>query len=92
MGNSLVPKGSQIGAALYELDPGDYVVYHAHHGSEQLLIVLRGRPTLRTPGRRAAYPGTASDGSTTARLSITPPDRRVRTVCATTPIRPFATS
>ena len=25
------------------------MIYHAHHGSEELLIVLRGRPTLRTP-------------------------------------------
>jgi uncharacterized cupin superfamily protein len=39
----------RLGASLYELDPGDFVVYHAHHGSEELLVVLRGRPTLRTP-------------------------------------------
>lgn len=47
----LVPGGlgHLLGATLYELDPGDFVVYHAHHGSEELLIVLRGRPTLRTP-------------------------------------------
>jgi uncharacterized cupin superfamily protein len=38
-----------LGASLYEMDPGNFVVYHAHHGSEELLIVLRGRPTLRTP-------------------------------------------
>jgi uncharacterized cupin superfamily protein len=25
------------------------VVYHFHHGAEEMLIVLRGRPTLRTP-------------------------------------------
>jgi uncharacterized cupin superfamily protein len=25
------------------------VAYHFHHGSEELLIVLLGRPTLRTP-------------------------------------------
>ena len=37
-----------LGVTVYELDPGDFVVYHAHHGSEELLIVLRGRPTLRT--------------------------------------------
>ena len=47
----LVPgdHGHRLGATLYELDPGDFVVYHAHHGSEELLILLRGRPTLRTP-------------------------------------------
>ena len=38
-----------LGASLYELDPGDFLVYHAHHGAEELLIVLRGRPTLKTP-------------------------------------------
>ncbi|HVH50702.1 MAG TPA: cupin domain-containing protein [Gaiellaceae bacterium] len=47
----LSPRGWEhtLGASLYELDPGDFVVYHAHHGSEELLIVLRGRPTLKTP-------------------------------------------
>jgi uncharacterized cupin superfamily protein len=48
LGKALVPEISQIGASLYELDPGDFVVYHAHHGAEELLIVLRGHPTLRT--------------------------------------------
>src|SRR6185437_3979266 len=45
----LVERGPFLGATLYELDPGRWVIYHAHHGSEELLIVLRGRPTLRTP-------------------------------------------
>jgi len=45
----LVERGPQLGASLYELGPGNFVVYHFHHGSEELLIVLRGRPTLRTP-------------------------------------------
>jgi uncharacterized cupin superfamily protein len=45
----LVPRGPFLGATLYELDPGHWVIYHAHHGSEELLLVLRGRPTLRTP-------------------------------------------
>ena len=39
-----------LGATVYELDPGDFVVYHFHHAWEELLVVLRGRPTLRTPG------------------------------------------
>jgi uncharacterized cupin superfamily protein len=38
-----------LGATLYELDPGNFVVYHFHHAWEELLVVLRGRPTLRTP-------------------------------------------
>jgi uncharacterized cupin superfamily protein len=45
----LVDRGPDLGASLYELGPGNSVVYHYHHGSEELLIVLRGRPTLRTP-------------------------------------------
>jgi uncharacterized cupin superfamily protein len=45
----LVPRGPFLGATVYELDPGKWVIYHAHHGSEELLLVLHGRPTLRTP-------------------------------------------
>lgn len=46
----LVPGGGPfLGATVYELGRGNFMVYHAHHGSEELLIVLRGRPTLRTP-------------------------------------------
>jgi uncharacterized cupin superfamily protein len=45
----LVGRGPTLGASVYELGPGNSAVYHFHHGSEELLIVLRGRPTLRTP-------------------------------------------
>ena len=45
----LVERGPMLGATVYELGPGNSAVYHFHHGSEELLIVLRGRPTLRTP-------------------------------------------
>lgn len=45
----LVGRGPSLGASLYELERGNFMIYHAHHGSEELLIVLRGRPTLRTP-------------------------------------------
>jgi uncharacterized cupin superfamily protein len=38
-----------LGATVYELDPGDFVIYHFHHAWEELLVVLRGQPTLRTP-------------------------------------------
>ena len=44
-----LPRGDHLGATVYELDPGDSVVYHFHHASEELLVVLDGRPTLRTP-------------------------------------------
>ena len=45
----LVPSGPFLGASVYELGPGNFMIYHAHHGSDELLIVLRGRPTMRTP-------------------------------------------
>jgi uncharacterized cupin superfamily protein len=45
----LVAQGPFLGASLYELEQGNFVIYHSHHGSEELLIVLRGQPTLRTP-------------------------------------------
>jgi uncharacterized cupin superfamily protein len=44
----LVPSGGMLGASVYELPPDGYAVYHFHHGSEELLVVLRGQPTLRT--------------------------------------------
>jgi uncharacterized cupin superfamily protein len=49
-------RGEELGASLYRLEPGDHVPYHFHHASEELLVVLRGRPTLREPagGRELA--------------------------------------
>jgi uncharacterized cupin superfamily protein len=44
----LVGPGVQLGATVYELGPANFAVYHFHHGSEELLVVLRGRPTLKT--------------------------------------------
>jgi uncharacterized cupin superfamily protein len=39
-----------IGGSVYEIDPGKKLwPYHLHHANEEWLIVLRGRPTLRTP-------------------------------------------
>ena len=39
-----------IGASMYELESGDRLwPYHTHHANEEWIIVLRGRPTLRTP-------------------------------------------
>jgi len=44
----LVDRGPLLGASLYELGPGNSVVYHFHHGSEELLIVLRDQVSLET--------------------------------------------
>ena len=39
-----------IGGSLYEVPPGKKLwPYHLHHANEEWMIVLRGRPTLRTP-------------------------------------------
>jgi uncharacterized cupin superfamily protein len=46
---------------LWELEPGREGVYHFHLGNEELLAVLRGRPTLRTPeGSRELVEGEAA--------------------------------
>ena len=39
-----------LGASLYELEPGNRLwPYHTHHANEEWAVVVRGRPTLRTP-------------------------------------------
>lgn len=44
------PQGATLAHSVWELEPGAPPIdYHFHHGSEETLIVLRGRPTLRTP-------------------------------------------
>jgi uncharacterized cupin superfamily protein len=49
----------ELGATLYEIDPGGAISpYHAHHGNEELLLVASGTPRLRTPdGVRTLEPG-----------------------------------
>ena len=38
-----------IGAGMYELEPGHKLYpFHTHHANEEWLLVMRGRPTLRT--------------------------------------------
>ena len=68
-----------------EPDPGASVVYHLHHGTEEYLLVLRGRLTLRTPngdrvltdGDVAHFPkghdgahGTRNDGDDVVRYLV----------------------
>ena len=56
----LVGRGPLLGASLYELERGNFMIFHIHHGSEELLLVLRGRPTLRTlDGERQLEEGEA---------------------------------
>ena len=48
-----------IGGSMYELEPGDRLwPYHTHHANEEWLVVLLGRPTLRThEGQRTLSEG-----------------------------------
>ncbi len=39
-----------IGCSVWEIPPGEAAYpYHYHYGDEELVIVIRGQPTLRTP-------------------------------------------
>jgi uncharacterized cupin superfamily protein len=51
--------GALIGASVYELEPGSKLwPYHTHHANEEWLLVVRGRPTIRTPeGERGLAEG-----------------------------------
>ncbi len=43
-------RSERIGASLWEVPPGEAAYpYHYHLGEEELLIVLAGSPSLRTP-------------------------------------------
>jgi uncharacterized cupin superfamily protein len=43
-------EAEKLGASLYEIPPGQATFpYHAHTANEEMLVVLRGRPHLRTP-------------------------------------------
>jgi uncharacterized cupin superfamily protein len=48
-----------LGASLYETPPGEKLwPYHWEFGCEEFLVVVTGRPTLRTPaGERELTPG-----------------------------------
>ena len=54
-------RGDLLGAGVWEILPGmQSVPYHLHHGNEELLVVIDGRPTLRAPGgERELEPGEA---------------------------------
>jgi uncharacterized cupin superfamily protein len=49
----------KLGASLFEIPPGQATFpYHVHTANEELLIVIEGQPSLRTPsGWRELEPG-----------------------------------
>jgi uncharacterized cupin superfamily protein len=51
----------RLGASVWDVPPGQAAYpYHFHYGEEELLFVLSGRPSLRTPeGWRDLEPGEA---------------------------------
>jgi uncharacterized cupin superfamily protein len=51
--------GQSLSMSVYVVEPGEkHLPYHFHHGAEELLLVLEGTPTLRTPaGERELRPG-----------------------------------
>ena len=82
-----------IGGSVYEVDPGKKLwPYHLHHANEEWMIVLRGRPTLRTPegeqelaeGDVACFPR----GATGAHLVRNATDDPVRILMLSTSIVP----
>ncbi|HET7573203.1 MAG TPA: cupin domain-containing protein [Gaiellaceae bacterium] len=51
------PRGTRLVSAVWELDPGAAAPhYHLHHATEELLVVLRGTATLRTPDGERTLP------------------------------------
>ena len=49
-----------IGGGMYELEPGNALwPYHTHHANEEWLLVVRGRPTLRSGARQFLLGGLA---------------------------------
>jgi uncharacterized cupin superfamily protein len=83
----LVPPGNTLGMSVYELSPGQtQCPYHFHHGNEELILVLRGRPTLRTPdGEDQLVPGDVvhfSKGAAGAHQVVNRTDEPVRYVVA----------
>lgn len=53
--------GELVGASLWEVPPGEAAYpYHFHYADEEIVIVISGRPTLRTPeGEREMEAGEA---------------------------------
>ena len=78
-----------IGGSLYEVAPEKKLwPYHTHHANEEWTIVIRGRPTLRTPdGERALAEGDVAcflRGPTGAHQIVNRTDEPVRVLMLST--------
>jgi uncharacterized cupin superfamily protein len=83
----------RIGCSLWELPPGEAAYpYHFHYSDEELLIVLRGTPTLRAPdGRRRLEEGEAVAfplGETGAHQLVNETDQTIRFLALSSHGRP----
>jgi uncharacterized cupin superfamily protein len=79
----------RIGASFWELPPGEAAYpYHYHLAEEELLVILSGRPALRTPdGWRDLEPGEAVSfptGENGAHQLVNRGDEPVRFVAVST--------
>jgi uncharacterized cupin superfamily protein len=89
----LVPPGNTLGMSVYELLPGQtQCPYHFHHGNEELILVLRGRPTLRTAdGEDELEPGDVvhfAKGPAGAHQMVNRSEEPARYVVADTKVSP----
>jgi uncharacterized cupin superfamily protein len=83
----------RLGATLYEIDPGENgSPFHLHHANEELIVVLAGRPTLRThDGSRELEPGevvACPVGRSGAHQLQNRTDERVRALVISTMVYP----
>ena len=82
-----------IGGSMYEVAPGKKLwPYHTHHGNEEWAIVVRGRPTLRTPeGEQELQEGDVAcfpRGKAGAHQVINRTDEPVRVLMLSTLLKP----
>ena len=82
-----------IGGSMYEVEPGDRLwPYHTHHANEEWVVVLRGRPTLRTPdGEHALQEGDVvafPRGRAGAHQISNPTDAPIRVLMLSTLVKP----
>jgi uncharacterized cupin superfamily protein len=87
----------QTGTSVYELPPGQSICpYHYEYGEEEWLVVLSGRPTLRTPdGSEALEPLDLAFfpiGPAGAHEVLNQTDEPVRVLMWSTVVTPTATA
>jgi uncharacterized cupin superfamily protein len=87
----------QTGTSVYELPPGQSICpYHYEYGEEEWLVVLSGRPTLRTPeGSEALEPLDLAFfpmGPAGAHQVLNQTDEPVRVLMWSTVVTPTATA